>query len=103
MAKEIKFTDEELATLAEIQSQYQQVQLELGGLKMQQIGHDRNAERLMDLEDQLMQKLNDLNAKENDTAKELNEKYGPGSLDPASGVFTPAPEAQAAPEEADKA
>ena len=34
MAKEIKFTDEELATLAEIQSQYQQVQLELGGLKM---------------------------------------------------------------------
>ena len=98
MAKEVKFTDSELTSLQEIQTAYQQIQLEMGGLKMQQIAQDRNAERLMDLEDQLMQKLNDLNAKENETAAELNEKYGPGSLDPASGVFTPAPEVPETPE-----
>ena len=27
--------------------------------------------------------------KERDLVKTLNEKYGPGQLDPATGVFTP--------------
>jgi hypothetical protein len=100
MAKEVKFTDSELKSLQEIQVNYQQIQLEMGGLKLQLIAQDRNAERLMDLEDQLMQKLSDLNAKENETAADLNKKYGPGSLDPATGVFTPTPPAPAAPDTA---
>ena len=28
---------------------------------------------------------------ERNLVKQLNEKYGPGNLDPATGVFTPAP------------
>ena len=31
--------------------------------------------------------------------EELNEKYGPGSLDPQTGVFTPTPQPQAPAEE----
>ena len=27
--------------------------------------------------------------------QELNEKYGPGSLDPQTGVFTPTPQPEA--------
>ena len=36
-----------------------------------------------------MAELQDLNTKEQETAASLNEKYGAGSLDPESGVFTP--------------
>ena len=32
-----------------------------------------------------------LQSKEQEIVKQLNEKYGPGNLDPATGVFTPAP------------
>jgi len=30
--------------------------------------------------------------------EELNEKYGPGQLDPQTGVFTPTPQEEAAEE-----
>ena len=43
---EIKFTEDELKGLQDIQQQYQSVQMQLGGLKMQQIAHEKNAERL---------------------------------------------------------
>ena len=36
--------------------------------------------------------------KERDLVKELNDKYGPGSLDPQSGVFTPTPQEEPAAE-----
>ena len=36
--------------------------------------------------------------KERDLVKELNDKYGPGQLDPASGVFTPTPQEEPAEE-----
>jgi hypothetical protein len=36
--------------------------------------------------------------KERDLVKELNDKYGPGQLDPASGVFTPTPKEEPAEE-----
>jgi hypothetical protein len=89
--KETKFTKEELKSLQEIQSGYQDLQLRMGGLKMQQIAQDRQAERLMELEDQLMAELSQLNEVERNTATELNEKYGHGSLNPATGVFTKDP------------
>ena len=36
----------------------------------------------------------DLQQKERDLVAELNNKYGPGSLDPQTGVFTPTTEVQ---------
>ena len=33
--------------------------------------------------------------KEREIVEKLNEKYGPGQLDPQSGVFTPAPPKEA--------
>tara|TARA_B100000927_G_C16424200_1_gene452713 strand:+ start:313 stop:630 length:318 start_codon:yes stop_codon:yes gene_type:complete len=92
---EIKFTEDELKGLQEIQQQYQSVQMQLGGLKMQQIAHEKNAERLIETEDALMSGLDELTAKEQELAKELNDKYGPGSLNPETGVFTPAPAQEA--------
>ena len=42
--------------------------------------------------------LDELSVKEQELAKELNDKYGPGSLNPETGVFTPQPQQEAAPE-----
>ena len=95
---EIKFTEDELKSLQEIQAQYQSVQMQLGGLKMQQIAHEKNADRLVETEEALMSGLDELSVKEQELAKELNDKYGPGSLNPETGDFTPQPQQEAAPE-----
>ena len=99
---EIKFSDEEIPSLAGIQQGYQEMQLKMGGLKMQQIAHDRNDERLSDLEEALMDELNELNENEQKVANDLSDKYGAGTLNPETGVFTPAPVEETQPvEEAD--
>ena len=41
----------------------------------------------------------DVQDKERELVQSLNEKYGPGSLDPQTGVFTPTPQPQAPAEE----
>lgn len=99
---EIKFSDEEIQSLAGIQQGYQEMQLKMGGLKMQQIAHDRNDDRLSELEETLMAELSELNENEQKIANDLSEKYGAGSLNPETGVFTPTPveETQAVEEDA---
>ena len=89
MADEIKFTEEEMNSLQVVREKYSNIQMQLGSLKMQQIAHDKNAERLMETEESLMSALDDLTKEEQDLAKDLNDKYGPGSLNPETGVFTP--------------
>ncbi len=102
-SNEIKFTEEELKSLQEVQTGYQEMQVKMGGLKMQQIAHDRNAERLDELEETLMTELQELNDNEQKVAGELNEKYGPGSLNPETGVFTPQPQPEEPAEEVPEA
>ena len=82
-SNEIKFTEEELKSLQEVQTGYQEMQVKMGGLKMQQIAHDRNAERLDELEETLMTELQELNDNEQKVAGELKKfddlikkKYG---------------------------
>ena len=40
----------------------------------------------------------DIQDSERKLVEELNEKYGPGQLDPQTGVFTPVPQEKAAEE-----
>ena len=40
-------------------------------------------------DEQYAQKYQNTQAKEKEVAKELNDKYGSGNLDPETGVFTP--------------
>ena len=63
-SKEIKFSEDELKSLQEVQQNYQEMQVKMGGLKMQQIAHDRNSDRLVELEETLMTELTELNDKE---------------------------------------
>tara|TARA_B100000287_G_scaffold22583_1_gene22182 strand:+ start:437 stop:748 length:312 start_codon:yes stop_codon:yes gene_type:complete len=103
MADEIKFSEEELKSLGELSQGYQNIQSAFGQIRVQKILAQQQLDGLDEAELKMEGDYNDLQQKERDLVAELNEKYGPGSLDPQTGVFTPTPQAEPAVEtEADK-
>ena len=89
MAKEIKFTEEELKSLSDLAQGYQTTQAAFGQLRVQKILLQQQSEGLEEAEIKLEAAYTSLQDNERDIVKQLNEKYGPGSLDPQTGVFTP--------------
>ena len=87
--KEIVFTDEEMGQLAEVQNGYSNLQNQMGQTRMQKLGLEAQLNKVEETEIQLADDLVQLNSKESELASTLNEKYGPGQLDPETGVFTP--------------
>jgi len=84
-----KFTEEELKSLSDLQSSYQQKQLQFGQLKVQKLLLQQQLEAVEQSEAQLEVDYAGVQENERKIVKELNDKYGPGNLDPATGVFTP--------------
>ena len=90
--QEIKFTEDELKSLKELQTTYQQKQLQFGQLKVQKLLVQQQLDTIEDQEAQLEVDYAGIQEGERALVKSLNEKYGPGNLDPTTGVFTPTPE-----------
>jgi hypothetical protein len=86
---ETKFTDDELQSLQALQTSYQEKQAELGQLAVQKILSNQRAEALEVRKVEIEQEYQAVQQEERDLVAKLNEKYGPGQLDPATGVFTP--------------
>ena len=82
MPKEVKFTEDELKQVQDIQKTYANVQNQFGQLKMAQI-------RLDEQEVELEESLKSIQTEESKFLDEITEKYGQGSLNPETGVFTP--------------
>ena len=82
MPEEVKFTEEELKQVQDIQRSYQSVQNQFGQLKMAQI-------RLDEQEIELENSLKSIQDNENKFLDGITKKYGDGSLNPETGVFTP--------------
>ena len=93
-SKDIKFTDSELQSLQDLQNSYQQKQLQFGQLKVQKILVQQQVDGLETSEAQLEVEYGEVQETERKLVQSLNEKYGPGNLDPATGVFTPSPAAE---------
>ena len=93
---EVKFTDEEMQQLAGLQQSYQNLQATFGQLKVQRIMLEQQIEGLEETEISVEEQYKTAQATERDFVKTLNEKYGPGQLDPATGTFTPSPDTQPA-------
>ena len=89
MAKETKFTEEELKSLSDLAQGYQTTQAAFGQLRVQKILLQQQHEGLEEAEVKLEADYIDLQKSERDIVKKLNDKYGPGQLDPQTGVFTP--------------
>ena len=97
-SSEVKFTDDELQSLAGLQTSYQERSAMLGQLKVQRILADQQMEALEEAEESAVEGYRAVQQEERDLVQRLNIKYGPGQLDPQTGVFTPAPEDESAPE-----
>ena len=102
MADEIKFTDEELKSLQELSQSYQNIQASFGQIKVQKILNQQQADALEEAEVKMDADYKDIQDNERKLVEELNEKYGPGQLDPQTGVFTPAPPQEEAAEEVEQ-
>jgi len=88
-SKEVKFTDDELKSLQGLQTSYQEKQNVLGQLAVQKILLNQQLEALEVREVEVETEYQTTQQEERDIVKTLNDKYGPGQLDPTTGVFTP--------------
>ena len=95
MADEIKFTEDELKSLNELRETYGKVQADFGALKVRRLVLDQQLEELDNADEAVHKAYKDNQETERKLVEELNEKYGPGSLNPETGVFTPTPQPEA--------
>jgi len=86
---EVKFTEDEMKKLAELQQTYQNLQATFGQMRVQQILLNQQVDGLEEAGIAVEEQYKTAQQTERDFVKELNEKYGPGTLDPTTGTFTP--------------
>ena len=96
MAKkdEIKFTEKELQTLNDLQVKYNTITNQFGQLAIAKLNLEKQTEVVNDQEFKLQEDLEQAREQEQEILNDITEKYGPGQLDPQSGVFTPTTEIQ---------
>ena len=90
MSEPVKFTDEELKQIKEIQNKYFNIQGELGRVSITKIRLNQQMDNLDEREESLHKEFKDAQNEEKDFVDSINKKYGDGVLDPESGTFTPA-------------
>ena len=88
MAKETKFTEEELKQVKEIQDNYFDIQNKFGQLSLAKLRAEQQVEVFDTNEDNLKEEFIKIQTNEKTFLDEITEKYGDGSLDPKTGVFT---------------
>ena len=87
----VKFTDEELQSLQELQNTYASISTQFGQVKVSRINLERQVYNLDEMEHNLEKAWEENRQTESDLVKSLNEKYGAGSLNPTTGEFIPRP------------
>ena len=81
MSEQIKLSQEEINSIKELQNQQQNLITQFGQLEYQM--------QLLELQkDQLVETIGELQVKEIKTGKDLTEKYGNGTVDLESGMFS---------------
>ncbi len=92
MAKEIKFTEDELKSLGDLQGKYNVVTNKFGQLAIAKLNFEKQQESIEEEEFKITEELESVRAEEQTLLNTITEKYGPGQLDPQSGIFTPSTE-----------
>ena len=93
MAKdtEVKFSEEEMKSLTELQQTYANIQNALGGVSVQRMRVEAQAKDVDTAEAQLKSQFAENQTKEREFVQSINKKYGDGNLNLENGVFTPRP------------
>lgn len=91
MAEAIKFTEEEVNSINGLRQEVANVFTQLGQVAIEK---KRRISEIESVESQILQKHAELQQQEQELFKGLNEKYGDGNFDPATGEFTPTPKVE---------
>lgn len=91
MAKEVKFTEEEMKQISTLQQGYVNLQNVLGQLSVSRIRLEQQLDDLDATEDNVRTQFVENQTKERDFVDGINKKYGDGNLDLSTGVFTSKP------------
>jgi hypothetical protein len=89
MSQQIKFSEEEIAEIKQVQGNYQKLGLDLVQIKLAILSAKNQLETYESEEKMLTERILELNDAERKIAKNLEEKYGKGEIDLESGLFTP--------------
>jgi hypothetical protein len=81
---EIKFSQQEVDSIKQLQKEYSDLSVTLGQLELEKLV-------LKTKEDTLHSAFKSISEKEQQILKDLNDKYGVGSLNLETGTFTPNP------------
>ena len=91
MSEEIKFTDGEIENLQDLQKGYLEVQSQFGQVAIARITIGKQVDDVNKAEKTANDEFDNLQTKERELVESLTEKYGQGTLDPKTGVFSPTP------------
>ena len=83
-------TPNELVSIKELQTRYNQTILEIGAAEAQLIIFQENIEKLTEAKKGLVSDLKTIEQKESELVKSLQEKYGQGNINIETGEITPA-------------
>lgn len=87
---EIKFTTEELTKINQIQNDYQALGIQLVQTKLSIKNLKNRLEELLLQEQNLTDRVVEVSTAESALAQDLETKYGKGSINIETGIFTPA-------------
>ena len=90
MSKNKKFTEDELAKIVELREANAQKITEFGQIELEILLTNQRLDALAEAKAKLQEAYSGLQKKESDLIKELNDKYGAGTVDLQSGEFIPA-------------
>ena len=89
MAEDTKFTKEEMDMISKIQETYLDIQQKLGQVSLSKLKLEQQAEAIDKMEEELLENFKKTQNEEKDFVDNVTKKYGDGTLDPESGIFTP--------------
>ena len=87
MAEDIKFTEDEMTSLKQLQEDYTTKQEQLGQISVQRILLNQQIDSLQQRQEQLEKEYVEVKQRELGLVKPLNDKYGQGQVDLERGVF----------------
>ena len=91
---EVKFTEDELKSIQELSNKSNEITNRFGQLAIAKINLEKQNEAVEEEEFKLHEELEGLKKEEQTQLESITKKYGPGQLDPQTGVFTPTVEVE---------
>jgi hypothetical protein len=86
----IKVSEEEVTKIKNLRNSYQELIVQVGQAELQASDVQEALNNILEAKDKLLEKYNEIKQTERTHLDQLNEKYGLGSLNVDTGLFTPA-------------